>query len=149
MAFQAINQAFSNYYKELPIQILPTIGQSAMFSFTIGVWLVYDSNKALDITKPLFMAGVAALASTIHALATPFFKSVLGKNNDNPVCEISKSAVVALTTSLVVGLATESPLKLTALKLYWAISVNSAVAWFKSWFPDIHDHNMNSIYLTW
>jgi hypothetical protein len=133
MVFAAIKQPFVSYYDELPSQIISIVAQSAFFTFTIAV--VFSGNlpgQTSDISRPLLNAGVAALASFVHALMTPFFNKVFGPTQLNPIHEIAKSCVVGLLTSSFVSVMTTSTVNLVAFKLYYLISLNSFISWFGS-----------------
>ena len=130
MTFAAIGQSFVNYYDELPNDIISTVAKSAFYTFTIALLFSTKSvEQTLDITRPLIKAGVAALASFIHALMTPLFNKVFGTTQLNAVHELVKSCVVAVLTSTVMNLTTTSQVNLLAFRLFYLISSNSFIAW--------------------
>ena len=87
--FDAIKQGCQNYYNQIPDNSLPTIGKSAILSFTITILLSRGTlpnicNSSLeDFRRPLSSAGFAALAAVVHALTTPIFNKIFGDNNQN------------------------------------------------------------------
>jgi hypothetical protein len=151
MVFAAIKQPFVSYYDELPSQIISTVAQSAFFTFTIAVVFSGNPGQTADISRPLLNAGVAALASFVHALMTPFFNKVFGPTRLEPIPEITKSCVVALLTSTFMSVMTTSNVNLSAFKLYYLISLNSFISWFGSTQRRNHGQppiiKDNSIYL--
>lgn len=131
MVFAAVAQPFVNYYKALPDNIVPTIAQSA--GCTLAIALLFSSpykNEGFDMTRPLMKAGVAALASTIHAAMTPFFDKIFGTAQLDFVSEFIKSSVVAVLSSAVVDCALTSRVNLAAFHLFYLISSNSFTAFF-------------------
>ena len=129
MVLTAINNAFKNYYDELPNKIIPTIAQSAGISFAISILFAKSVNGTLDMSRPLLNAGVAALASTLHALATPLFNQVFGPSHtDRFFYEFIKSCIIGTLASALVGSVQQRSLQITAFKLYYMISLNSAAA---------------------
>lgn len=142
-------QKFQSYYDNLPEKIFPTIGQSAGLSLAVGVLLSASlaGNGLTDLSRPLLHAGVAAIASTIHALLTPLFNQIFGPSRtDNPVYELIKSCSVAVIASSIVGLSLNSKLQLTAFKLYYLISINSFHAWFSGSNKQSQLIKENSVY---
>lgn len=131
MVFTAIGQAFQNYYDELPNRILPTIGKSAGITFAVSLIFTRPNAEGLyDMSRPLLQAGVAALASTIHALMTPLFNEVFGKSNTSDVFyEVVRSWIVGAVASALVGSVQQSSFQITAIKLFYLISLNSFAAW--------------------
>ena len=76
MTFDALTQPFRSYYHQLPENTGPSIGRSALYSFTISLLVVNFKS----FRQPLISAGAAAAAALVHALATPFFNFVFGNN---------------------------------------------------------------------
>lgn len=146
MVLATISQAFQNYYDELPMEIIPTIGKSAIFTFTVSaIFSSRNAEGAFDATRPLLKAGVAALASTIHALLTPLFNKVLGRNTTLEILdELVKSTICACTASALMCVGETGSLQLSAFKLYYLISGNSFSAWFSA--PSNMHPNTNSVY---
>lgn len=131
MGLEFITQKCQSYYDNLPEAILPSIGQSAGFSFAVGIVFSAAGGGLTDLSRPLLHGGVAAIASIIHALLTPLFNQIFGPSRtDKPLNEFVKSCSVAAIASAIMGLSLESKLQLTAFKLYYLISLNSFNAWF-------------------
>lgn len=131
MVLEAIKQTFVNYYDELPENIAPTIAKSAFYTFTASLIIAGASSKekAFDMTKPLIYAGVAALASFIHALVTPLFNKIFGTRQRDAFHELTKSCIIALLTTALIDYATTSKINLLAFKMFYLISANSCIAW--------------------
>lgn len=148
MVFSTISQACQSYYDNLPDAIFPSIAKSAGYSFTIALLLSARSPEgALDLTRPLIRAGVAALASTIHALMTPLFDKIFGPSRTSEgFYELVKSCTVAVFASALVGYGVNSSIQLSAFKLYYLISSNSFTAWFTSSSTAPQRITDNSIY---
>lgn len=130
MSFSAIKQACTSYYDELPEAILPSVAKSAFFTFTVAcVFSARAANGSYDMTVPLIKASAAALASTIHAIATPLFNRTFGTVSLNPWYEMTKSMLTTFTASALMGISLNSALQLSSFKLYYMISCNSFIAW--------------------
>lgn len=148
MVLSAINQACQSYYANLPRKIFPTIAKSAGYTFAAALFF---SNRnvqgAIDISRPLLHAGIAALASAIHALMTPLFDQVFGKSNTGDVLsEFVKSSITGITASALVSYGMHSSIQLTAFKLYYLISLNTLTTWLAP-SNTRTPMNDNSIYL--
>lgn len=78
---QAFGNACHYYYDNLPSDTFQTVCKSAIYSYTFSVLWANDMRKweaGINLALPLASAGVAALASLIHALTTPLFNAVFG-----------------------------------------------------------------------
>ena len=132
MSISAIKQACTDYYYELPDAVLPTVAKSGFYTFAVAVFFsASTADGKIDIALPIVKAGVASLASAIHAVATPLFNRIFGTAFLNPVHELAKSAFVAFAASTIAGFSLNSTLQLTSFKLYYLISLNSVQAWMK------------------
>lgn len=132
MALDVIKQTWDSYYNELPTHILPQIAKSACFTFTISIFL--SRGETFDLRNPILKAGIAAIASMIHAVLTPMFNHILAHASLqhaslNPFAETVKSTITAVIASAVVGVGLQSSLQLSAFKMYTLISTNSINAW--------------------
>jgi hypothetical protein len=82
--FSAVNQFSQNYYDQLPADGLKAAGLSVVFSFTASIvmlTLITPSNQAPNnLSRAGLAAGIAFLATSIHALTTPIFNYLF----DNP-----------------------------------------------------------------
>lgn len=125
----AIRQTCQDYYNQLPRDTARTVLQSAMFSFTAALLIVKGKSmkeSMVDYTRPLIASGVAALAATIHALATPFFNTIFG-NSDQVTFyqEAFKVIIVRTLTNLLVYYASARTLNfITSQFLLELVSTN-------------------------
>ncbi|MCE2982174.1 MAG: hypothetical protein LW832_01285 [Parachlamydia sp.] len=70
------------YAKGLPSNIVPSMGRSALYSFTASLIFVNGGLAPLkNMQQPLISACVAAIASLLHALLTPFFNYIFDNEN--------------------------------------------------------------------
>lgn len=146
MSISAIKDAFTIYSDELPNEILPTISKSFLYTFAVALlFSTRAANGSYDMSAPFIKASVAALASTIHALATPMFNRTFGTAALSPWYEFVKSTITAFAASAVVGFSLNSTLQLTSFKLYYLISSNSYMAWMTNVKNSPHIKE-NSIY---
>lgn len=70
----SISDFCHSWERNMPQDKTETIVKSALGSFVISLFTVRDANIAL------FIGAVAATASLIHALITPFFKAFLKRD---------------------------------------------------------------------
>jgi hypothetical protein len=155
MVISAIKQTCQSYYDALPEEIVPTIAKSALCTLAISViFIKRDFKEVINLASPLLNAGVAALASTIHALMTPFFNYVFGTKKLDWTHEMIKSVTTAVLASGLTSMALTAQVNLVAFKLFHLISANSFIAFFSS-APRADDGSVlpkpfikeNSIYL--
>ena len=92
--FDAIKQTCQTYYDQLPNDIPRTVCQSAIYSFTISmVFRNLRLGLPENLRQPFAAAGIAALASLVHALTTPLFNSLFGDQNVTYFRETLKYAI--------------------------------------------------------
>ena len=147
--FEAIGGACQYYYDEFPKEVVPTVCKSALFSFTATlIYTSYPSNSALNVARALFAAGLAALASLVHALITPLFKGVFG-NNFKFIQEYFKFIFVGISLSILVDNFTNSKVNLYAVKMIPLLSLNFlksipySVLNFSEWLNEHMGNNPN------
>jgi hypothetical protein len=152
----AITQRCQNYYNQIPADTIPKVAKSALYSFSIGViYVTTGSVETLDIARPLFHAGVAALASLIYALANPLFNLTFGDREVYLHREILKLSVVSSLTAVSVCCLTASKINLTAIPLLSLIPVNAMKAYLDlypiifGWFNPAFTSRMRNIYQGW
>ncbi len=78
---QAIGDICHYYYDNIPSDTFQTVCKSAIYSYTFSVLLANKPAQweaGINLALPLASAGVAALASLIHALTTPLFNAIFG-----------------------------------------------------------------------
>ena len=120
----AIRQSCQNYYDDIPPDTLPTMAKSAIFSFSWTILFNRVPRQPWDITRPLFHAGVAALATLIYSLTTPIFNKIFGDNQILLHREIMKSFVDFSVTTIIISYLTTSKVDLTALPFIKMLSFN-------------------------
>jgi hypothetical protein len=83
--FHAVRQTCQDYYSEIPKNTLHTIARSALYSFSITLFITNYKNLLddanLNFARPMVAAALGATASCIHALTTPLFNDIFGDNN--------------------------------------------------------------------
>lgn len=143
----SIRQGFTDYYNALPNKVLIKTGASAVFSFALSVYLNSGPGKVsvVDLSKPLFSAGIAALASLIHGLATPLFNKLLGPRV-TWIEEFAKMTVVTVAASAVVNAFSPTTNKISEFVLYagWSMNCISSILNSTNW-----QSSDNSMYLYW
>lgn len=136
----AMSQTCQNYYDNLPDNIIPTIGQSACYTFAINLFVnlvarpvnysqLVQPEVFVDISRALLNTGVAVLASAIYALTTPLFNGIMRKST---TCdwhiEMTKQIIVQVAVSILVGSITQSSIQLNSLRFFGVISFNSIIS---------------------
>ncbi|MFI0435263.1 MAG: hypothetical protein ACH350_05990 [Parachlamydiaceae bacterium] len=144
-----ISQSFKSYYNDLPDHITRSILKSGALTFTLTVMCADKSNGMVNFENALVYAGLAALASTIHALTTPLFNYLLEKSDTSkPINETIKSTFVSATVSLLWGLRNPASFTLNAVAWRSFLSLNSITAWMKCYLdPNHHQIKDNSTYM--
>ena len=121
-----IHQRLNAYYDKIPSNTLVTIAKSAVFSFSVNVMTGGISNSSLNTySQPLMAAGIAALASLIHALMSPVFNSIF--QNDHQTTfrqEWIKSLVSVGLTGFSLSYATNGKIDLLTQQVFSLISLN-------------------------
>lgn len=144
MVLGAVKQACHDYYQSLPNNILRVPALSALLSGTVSLLFAQNKEGVVDLTRPLIKSGIAALASLVYGLVTPFFRFVFEyQPNQNPtwgspVKEFIKSSTVVLLTSLAIDFALTSRVNFTALKLASLASFNTLGAYVAFQSNDQH-----------
>ncbi len=137
--FEAIKQTCQTYYNELPNNIPRTVCQSAIYSFTISMVISNLRPSLPEIGRPLAAAGIAALASLVHALTTPFFNYLFGDQNANFFRETVK---FTFNTTLVHLLFNSTTYKVNLITVHGNWFVPMGMNFLKSSFkliPDLVD----------
>jgi len=106
--FDMIQQRCLSYYDEIPVDTFPTIAKSAIFSFTITIIMPrLLSNRDLrfvyieEYTPALITAGLAAVATLVHAILSPIFNRAFGNNSQiNVNQELMKYLLVTALTGV-------------------------------------------------
>jgi len=138
--FDTIRQAGLDYYNSLPDNMARSIALSAVISFTFTAMYLKSPGETINLNRPLIAAAVASTASTMHALAEPFFREVFGSWNGYICAEFSKSMIITvLTSALYHNVTTSNPsMSFVVFSLY---SVNLILAVLKG-----QQQTDNSIY---
>jgi hypothetical protein len=124
--FSPVINLCQSYYHHLPDDTLQTVSKSAAFTFSIA--FVLGSPKIaqdpINMLRPLVAAGIAALASLIHALMTPLFDGMFGDRKINFFRETIKWVIVSACTTLIVNKLLAAKIELVALPQYIPLSIN-------------------------
>jgi hypothetical protein len=138
--FNPVINLGQSYYNHLPKDTLKTVGKSAAFTFSLTFFLrsgmKLDSNNAIisiNLLRPLAMAGIAALASLIHALMTPLFDGMFGDRKINLYRETMKWIVISACTTVIANKLLTTKTEFVALQLFLPLPIN----FFKSIYNTI------------
>lgn len=107
-----IYQSLQNYYDEIPSNTAYCVGRSALFTFTVSVIFSGPTNQSLielpssTFQKPLQLAAYAALASFIHAIATPLFHIIFPDRDQNHFLREGLKSIVDLSLARIILLPT-------------------------------------------
>lgn len=137
--FDGIKDKFLDYYDQIPPDTFPAIAKSAILTFSCTLLFTrkFDDTH-LNISRPLFNAGIAALASSIYALTTPFFNTAFGDKDVHFHRELIKFFVNLSITSMIVGYLTSSKVDAAALPLLRIIPFKVMMAPL-TWIPRFAD----------
>lgn len=115
--FDAVQQKFNDYYDQIPPNTLQTVAKSALYSFTVALFIPVEITIATpyNLVRHLGVAGTAALASLIYALVTPIFNSIFGDNRGLFHREFMKLMVINALTSISINYMTASKIDLHAM----------------------------------
>jgi|GEM_PF-2302235 len=77
----SVIQTCRGYYNDIPVDTFQKVVKSALYSFTATSLLSgWKRDVLVNLTPPLFAAGIAALASLVYALTTPLFNAIFENN---------------------------------------------------------------------
>lgn len=141
----SIRQICQGYYDELPTDNLRNAGKSAVYSFALSLFFkseiflslnprVSESIGPYNIVQALFNAKVAALASLIYALTTPFFNKIFGDNRIQLHREITKHIINQTLTFIAVSFFTTAKVNMLAIPVLCMISSNLIVSYAEASF---------------
>jgi hypothetical protein len=124
--FSPVINICQSYYDHLPHDIVQTVSQSALYSFTITLLISNRSARAgsFNLLLPIVPAGIAALTSLVHALLTPLFDGIFGDRKVKFHREIIKWFCVSACTSIIVSKLSTNKIDLVALQFFLPASVN-------------------------
>jgi hypothetical protein len=136
----SFNNVCQNYYNHLPANTVRSVGQSALFSFSACFLFVTlpqgnQAGQMSNLLRPIVVAGIAALASSIHALMNPLFEFIFGDPQIKAYREGIKWVVVSTLTSIVIARLTNTQFDLRAIQLILPLSLNF-IRGFWSSIPD-------------
>ncbi len=102
MIFNTVQDRFHVYYAQLPANTLPSMFRSALYSFSISFIIGGIDSRTIQLTRPLITAGVAGLATLIHALTNPFFNYIFENQRIKWHQEAIRFIIDVTATSLLV-----------------------------------------------
>jgi hypothetical protein len=124
--FNPVINSCQFYYDHLPHDIVQTVSKSALYSFTIALVISNKSARAdsFNLLIPITSAGIAALASVVHAILTPLFDGIFGDRKVQFHREFIKWFCVSACTSVIVNKLSINKIDLVALHFFLPASVN-------------------------
>jgi hypothetical protein len=122
--FNPIRQTFDAYYRQIPPKTFSTAAISAICSFSFTLIYLRKTPDPLNMTAPLFNAGVSAMASLVYSITNPFFDLSFGDNRLLIHREVMKHMINVTLISVAVGFALSSKVNLTALHLLGIVPLN-------------------------
>lgn len=110
LSLELIKNCCTSYYEQIPQDTLFAIGQSAIYSFSITLLLQPSSS----LVRPLYSAGLAALATLIYSVTNPIFNHIFQDNKYVSHREVTKYMITMVLTQVLVN--TFTPFKVAFLK---------------------------------
>lgn len=124
MVFNTVHDHFHSYYAQLPVNTLPSVFRSALYSFSVSFILVGIDSKTIHLTRPLIAAGVSGTAALVHALTNPLFNYIFENHGIKWHQEAIRFIIDVTTTSLLIN-------HVTTLKVQELVFQKTAF-WFMS-----------------
>lgn len=124
----SISNACQAYYDDLPTNIFPTVGKSAIFTF-IATFLSVQKRpgETMNLSRPLAATGYAVLASTIHSFTNPIFNKIFGDNDIRSHREFIKMILNSLLATTIIMYLTAGKVDVAAYMWFENVSINFAV----------------------